>query len=86
VTSCADLSPERRIAVLGIVGANSACDANRSVRSQLPRPKSVDRKGDGTGLGLALSFGIIRDAGGTPSLLSSRTGANLQIDLPADTG
>lgn len=40
--------------------------------------------GEGTGLGLALSFGIVRDAGGTLSLLPGTTGACFQIDLPAD--
>jgi C4-dicarboxylate-specific signal transduction histidine kinase len=39
--------------------------------------------GQGTGLGLALSFGIIRDAGGTLSLLASTGGAVFQIELPA---
>jgi signal transduction histidine kinase len=37
----------------------------------------------GTGLGLALSFGIVRDAGGTLSLLPDMPGAVFQIDLPA---
>ncbi len=39
--------------------------------------------GQGTGLGLALSFGIVRDAGGTLSLLPDTLGAVFQIDLPA---
>ena len=38
--------------------------------------------GQGTGLGLALSFGIVREAGGTLSLLSGDGGAIFQIDLP----
>lgn len=42
--------------------------------------------GEGTGLGLALSFGIIRDAGGSLSLLPGTTGARFQIDLPASAG
>jgi C4-dicarboxylate-specific signal transduction histidine kinase len=38
--------------------------------------------GQGIGLGLALSFGIVREAGGTLSLLSGDGGAIFQIDLP----
>lgn len=38
--------------------------------------------GHGAGLGLALSFGIVREAGGTLSLLPSDIGAAFQIDLP----
>jgi C4-dicarboxylate-specific signal transduction histidine kinase len=41
--------------------------------------------GQGTGLGLSLSFGIIREAGGTLSLLDSDQGAAFQIDLPEAT-
>jgi len=38
--------------------------------------------GQGTGLGLSLSFGIVRESGGTLSLLPSTEGAVFQIDLP----
>ena len=38
--------------------------------------------GQGTGLGLSLSFGIVREAGGTLTLLPSEEGAVFQIDLP----
>ena len=41
--------------------------------------------GQGTGLGLSLSFGIVREAGGTLSLLSTEEGATFQIDLPEAT-
>jgi signal transduction histidine kinase len=42
--------------------------------------------GQGTGLGLALSFGIVRDAGGLLSLLPGESGATFRIDLPAASG
>lgn len=38
--------------------------------------------GQGTGLGLSLSFGVVREAGGTLSLLPGEDGATFQIDLP----
>ncbi|MBI2740415.1 MAG: hypothetical protein HYX38_28200 [Rhodospirillales bacterium] len=38
--------------------------------------------GRGTGLGLSLSFGIVREAGGTLSLLPAEKGAVFRIDLP----
>jgi C4-dicarboxylate-specific signal transduction histidine kinase len=42
--------------------------------------------GQGTGLSLAMAFGIIRDAGGTLSLLPNTKGAAFEIDLPARYG
>lgn len=38
--------------------------------------------GEGTGLGLATAFGIVRDAGGTLSLVPDGPGATFRIDLP----
>lgn len=39
--------------------------------------------GEGTGLGLATSYGIVRDAGGTLSLVPDGPGATFRIELPA---
>jgi signal transduction histidine kinase len=38
--------------------------------------------GQGTGLGLATAFGLVRDAGGTLSLVNGGVGATFEIDLP----
>jgi len=38
--------------------------------------------GEGTGLGLATSYGAVRDAGGTLSLVADTPGATFRIDLP----
>lgn len=38
--------------------------------------------GEGTGLGLATSYGVVRDAGGTLSLVADTQGATFRIDLP----
>lgn len=39
--------------------------------------------GQGTGLGLASTFSLVRDAGGTLTLVGDGPGATFQIDLPA---
>ena len=41
--------------------------------------------GEGTGLGLATSYGIVRDAGGMLSLSADGPGATFRIDLPPST-
>ena len=38
--------------------------------------------GKGVGLGLAISFGIVRDSGGTLALTEDAPGATFRIDLP----
>jgi C4-dicarboxylate-specific signal transduction histidine kinase len=40
-------------------------------------------EGQGAGLGLAVSYGIVRDAGGTLTLKPGQPGATFEIDLPA---
>ncbi len=42
-------------------------------------------EGQGAGLGLAVSYGIVRDAGGTLTLKPGGPGATFEIDLPGST-
>ena len=42
-------------------------------------------EGQGTGLGLAVAYGIVRDAGGSLTLEPGEGGATFQIELPANT-
>ena len=41
-------------------------------------------EGQGTGLGLAVAYGILRDAGGSLTLEAGGSGATFQIDLPGN--
>ena len=41
--------------------------------------------GQGTGLGLSLAYGLVREAGGTLSLLPTAQGAAFRVDLPLAT-
>jgi C4-dicarboxylate-specific signal transduction histidine kinase len=43
-------------------------------------------EGKGTGLGLAVAFGIVRDAGGSLTLRPEGPGATFEIDLPETPG
>ncbi len=43
-------------------------------------------EGHGTGLGLAVAFGIVRDAGGSLTLLQEGQGASFEVELPAEKG
>jgi len=64
--------------------ADNGAGVPAKIRERVFEPFFTDKPlGQGTGLGLALSFGIVRDAGGTLSLLpDSGSGATFQIDLP----
>ena len=44
---------------------------------------TTKESGKGTGLGLAVSYGIVRDSGGTLALTDESPGATFRIDLPA---
>ena len=77
----ADRSSEGRV-VLRV--ADNGPGVPAAVRERIFEPFFTSKStGQGTGLGLALAFGIVRDAGGTLSLLPGTTGAVFQIDLPA---
>ncbi len=53
------------------------------IRERIFEPFFTSKQpGQGTGLGLSLSFGIVREAGGMLSLLPSDEGAVFQIELP----
>jgi C4-dicarboxylate-specific signal transduction histidine kinase len=40
--------------------------------------------GKGTGLGMSISFGIIRDMGGTIEILPAESGARIRVAVPAE--
>jgi len=85
--------PNRRIEVSAMVGPNgdilirvadNGPGVPAEIRERIFEPFFTAKPfGSGTGLGLALSFGIVRDAGGVLSLLPGTTGATFQIALPA---
>jgi signal transduction histidine kinase len=52
-----------------------------SIRDRIFEP-FFTTKSDGTGLGLALSFGIVKEMGGTIEIVESDRGATFQVELP----
>lgn len=56
----------------------------QAVRGRLFEPFFTTKPpGQGVGLGLAISFGIVRDSGGTITLVDEGPGATFRIELPA---
>jgi C4-dicarboxylate-specific signal transduction histidine kinase len=67
-----------------LIVADNGPGVPASIRDRIFEPFFTSKPiGRGTGLGLATSFGIVRDAGGNLSLLSRGAGAAFQVDLPA---
>ena len=55
-----------------------------AIRDRIFEPFFTTRPvGEGTGLGLAMAYGLVRDMGGVLSLLPDGPGATFQIELPA---
>lgn len=82
---------ERRIAVEGtavggrvlITVTDNGPGVPAGMRERIFEPFFTSKApGQGTGLGLSLSYGLVREAGGTLSLLPSEQGASFRIDLP----
>lgn len=82
---------ERRIAVEGTVVdgrvlvtvSDNGPGVPAAMRERIFEPFFTSKApGQGTGLGLSLSYGLVREAGGTLSLLPTERGASFRIDLP----
>ncbi len=67
-----------------LIVADNGPGVPASIRDRIFEPFFTGKPtGKGVGLGLATSYGIIHDAGGSLSLLQGDDGATFQIELPA---
>ncbi len=77
----AERSPQGRVVILV---SDNGPGVPPAIRDRIFEPFFTTKPvGEGTGLGLATSYGVVRDAGGSLSLVSDGPGATFRIELPA---
>lgn len=81
-----EVSAERRAdGHLRVRIADNGPGVPEAIRERIFEPFFTTKpEGQGTGLGLAVAFGILRDAGGSLILEAGGPGATFQIDLPGN--
>ena len=76
----AERSPQGGIVILV---ADNGPGVPSAIRERIFEPFFTTKPvGEGTGLGLATSYGVVRDAGGMLSLVADAQGATFRIELP----
>lgn len=76
----AERSPQGGIVILV---ADNGPGVPSAIRERIFEPFFTTKPvGEGTGLGLATSYGVVRDAGGMLSLVADTQGATFRIELP----
>ncbi len=81
-----EVSAERRAdGHLRVRIADNGPGVPEAIRERIFEPFFTTKpEGQGTGLGLAVAYGILRDAGGSLTLEAGGPGATFQIDLPGN--